>query len=218
MMMSSAWQRTISMLEYIGGSAIYALLKDGWALMRGRRRRLKPAEILALRQKWKKEFEPKIFERHRKELGLDVIVRDMKRLDNYPDDVTPKKGVSAWFKAGLMATYHNGLQMGLGWYSLKKDKSGWRHVDHRNEEEGDATVVMIGDIPYENIETIDWTGDTFYGNPQLYCHFDASRGQPYQRLYFCTEHQNPGGSRFYIQVATVAEVMKNTKRARIKYP
>lgn len=206
------------MLEFLGlSSAGYSLTRDVINFFRRRGRKLSPTDILELRQKWKREFEPKMWERHQKEMGLDVIVRDVKRLDAYPNDPS-KKGISAWFKAGMMATYHNGLQMGLGWYALKKDKNGWRHADHRNKEAPDETAVLMGNIPYENVEAVDWSGDDFYGNPQLYCHFDASKGQPYEHLYYATKHQNTGGPYFYREIATVSEVVKNTKRAKIKYP
>jgi hypothetical protein len=208
------------MIEYLAPGFLYSLAKDAWALLRGRRRLLKPQEVLALRQKWKKEFEPMLWERHQKGLGLDVIVRDVKRLDGYPETTDAnRKGISAWFKVGLMATYHKGIEVGLQWYGLTNDpKHGWRHANYKAGEKADVTAVMIGNIPYENIEQVDWRGDDFYSNPQIYCHFDAAKGQPYERLTYCTEHQNPGGPRFYRKVATVDEVEANTKNAGFKYP
>jgi hypothetical protein len=46
------------MLELFSGSLIYSLLKDAWAAVRGRKRRLSPEQVLDLRQKWKKEIDP----------------------------------------------------------------------------------------------------------------------------------------------------------------
>jgi len=31
----------------------------------------------------------------------------------------------------------------------------------------------IATIPYERIERVDWSGDTFYSNSQVYCRFQA---------------------------------------------
>jgi hypothetical protein len=27
---------------------------------------------------------------------------------------------------------------------------------------------LIGSIPYENIDNVDWNGDEYYGDPQVY--------------------------------------------------
>lgn len=199
------------MLEYLAPGFIYSLGKDLWALARGRRRRLKPEEVLDLRQKWKKVIEPILWERSQKKLGMDVIVRDMKRLDDYPEAKKEKPGISAWFKVGLSSTYHNGIEVNLGWYGLVKDEKGWR-LPRRGEEE-QVTVAMIATVPYERIEKIDWSGDTFYNNSQLYLHFDGKDGTPYDDLFYGTLEQNPGGPMFYLKVATGEEVERNSKAA-----
>jgi hypothetical protein len=36
---------------------LYSLLKDGWALARGRRRAISGSEVLRLREKWQPPFE-----------------------------------------------------------------------------------------------------------------------------------------------------------------
>jgi hypothetical protein len=100
------------MLELFGGSLIYSLLKDAWAAVRGRKRRLTPEQVLDLRQKWKKEIEPKLWKRAQEKLGMDIIIRDVKRLDEYPGSKDEKRGrISAWFKVGLSSTYHNGIEV-----------------------------------------------------------------------------------------------------------
>jgi hypothetical protein len=67
-------------------------------------RRLSPQKIVQLRQKWKNQFETKLLERRRAGLRNDVIIRDMRRLDNYPETEDKDKGISPWFRVGLMAT------------------------------------------------------------------------------------------------------------------
>jgi hypothetical protein len=69
------------MIEYLAPGFLYSLLKDGYAVVRGRHRRLTPEQVLELRQKWKKEILPILWERTQKKLRLDVIIRDIKRLD-----------------------------------------------------------------------------------------------------------------------------------------
>lgn len=202
------------MLEFLGGSVIYSVLKDIWGAIAPKKRRLTPEQILQLRQKWKKEIPPILWERSQKKLRLDVIVRDVKRLDHYPDNTAPnRKGISAWFKCGLAATYHNGIEVNLGWYGLVKGADGWRLPGDEGREKSDVTVAMVATIPYERIESIDWTGDDFYGNSQVYCHFDAKDGTPYDDMFYATLEQNPGGPQFYLKVATEAEVKKNSLKA-----
>lgn len=202
------------MIEYFAPGFLYSLLKDGYSLARGRRRLLKPEQVLELRQKWKKEIPSILWERSQKKLRLDVIIRDVKRLDDYPDNTEPnRKGISAWFKCGLAATYHNGIEVNLGWYGLVKDANGWRLAKDHGREDGAVTVAMVATIPYERIESIDWTGDTFYGNSQVYCHFEAKNGTPYDYIFYATLEQNPGGPQFYLKVATEEEVKKNSLKA-----
>jgi hypothetical protein len=200
------------MLELFGGSLIYSVLKDAWAAIRKGKRRLSPEQVLELRQKWKKEIEPQLWKRTQEKLRMDVIIRDVKRLDDYPDNTNAnRKGISAWFKCGLSSTYHNGIEVNLGWHGLVKDKSGWRLA--KQGEEGQLTVATVAMIPYERIEKADWSGDTFYGNSQVYCHFDSKDGTPYDDIFYGTLEQNPGGPWFYSRVATSDEVERNSKQA-----
>jgi len=90
---------------------IYSILKDICSWLRRRRRRLSPDEVVCRRQKWKQEFEDKISERRVSGLRGDVIIRDMKRVDNYPDDDKKGKGISPWFRVGILGTYHHGIQV-----------------------------------------------------------------------------------------------------------
>jgi hypothetical protein len=96
---------------------VYTLLKDvtslGIAWLRGRR--LTPAEVIRLRGKWKAEFEEQIYQRRKQKLREDVIIRDIKRMDNYPNVDEKSKGISPWFRAGLLGTYHKGVLIGLRW-------------------------------------------------------------------------------------------------------
>jgi hypothetical protein len=117
------------MLEFLGGSVVYSILKDIWSAIRGRRPRLTPERVLELRQKWKKEIEPILWKRARDKLSFDVIIRDVKRLDHYPDNTDANRhGISAWFKAGLSSTYHNGIEVNRSWYGLG---SRLKQVHHR---------------------------------------------------------------------------------------
>jgi hypothetical protein len=57
-----------------------------------RRRKISPSQVVELRKKWKAEIEPHIAAHYREELRQDVIIRDMRRIDNYPDVEDRKVG------------------------------------------------------------------------------------------------------------------------------
>ena len=204
------------MIEYLAPSFVYTLVKDLWAALRGRKRRLSQSDIVQLRQKWKPIFEQQIAEYRRQGWNHDVIIHDVKRLEQYPHAKENEKGISAWFKAGLMGTYHGGILTGLSWENLIElpNGSGWRLCDYAAREEGDVKVLLIGEIPYERIEAVDWDGDEYYNTPHIFCHFDGPKGQPYERLVYAEQHQNLHGNPFYVDIALADDVRKATKKHR----
>ncbi len=199
------------MLEYLSGPFIYSLLKDAVGWMTTLLRRTPPQDIIKLRQKWKPEFEANLRKRQRAELRSDVIIRDVKRFDSYPDINEKERGISPWFRVGFLDTYHKGILVGLGWEKIKETPRGWRTVDYAKGESDGTAVMLIGYIPYEKIESVDWEGDEYYGYPHIYCHFSAKQKQPYERVAFCTENQNPGGNKFYTELADYSAVRKLNK-------
>jgi len=199
----------------------YTLSKDLlsfiWSLFHKRKRRLTKSEVVQLRQKWKNEFEHKILEMRIKELSKDVIVRDVKHMDNYPD-VGKKKGISAWFRISLLATYHRGILVLLRIGKLTKDRESgkWRYTNYKAGESGDFRVFLVGFIPFENIEAVDWDGDEYYGFPHIYCHFVEKSGEPYEKVAFCEEKfldEHP----YYTEVTDFKSVHKFSKRFKIEY-
>jgi hypothetical protein len=113
-------------IEYLAPRFIYSVLKDIVSRYAPKRRELTNSEIVDLRKKWKAEIEPHILETHQKNLRQDVIIRDMRRIDSYPDVKEDEKGISPWFRAGLVGTYHRGLLVALQWASLTKHTDGKR--------------------------------------------------------------------------------------------
>ena len=91
-------------------------------------------------------------------LRKDVIVRHVNRLDAYPDG-SDAPGISAWFKVGLLDTYHAGIEVGLGWEGLVASPRGFRKADYTKEERGEVTLMLIGEIPYDFIEDMNPDGD-----------------------------------------------------------
>ena len=206
------------MWEVLPLSLVYNVLKDVWRAISGRGRRLSPQEKVRLRLKWKTEFEERFVDRRQRKLRQDVIIRDMSRLDGYPAHSDREKGISSWFKAGFVGTYHRGIELGLSWENLVEDQAiGQLRLPNRGKgEEGNCKVLLIGYVPYENIESVDWEGDQYYGEPQIYCYFDARKKQPYERLAYCEEKRIDDDFEYYVPVAELDAVKKLSRKHGIK--
>jgi hypothetical protein len=203
------------MLEYLAPGFLYSLAKDGVAAIRMMRRRLTPSEVVALRQKWKPVFDEKIWEAHKNGHGIDVYIRDIKRIENYPDAKETAKGISPWFRAGLMGTYHRGILVGLRRTVLTKHGKSWRFTNYAAGERGDLKVILLGNIRYEDIDNINWDGDEYLELPHIYCFF-TNKGEPYEHLGFYTERTNPGGLPFYTEVAPYDQVRRLSRKLGLK--
>lgn len=179
------------MLEYFGSSFLYNLAKDIWRLTIARNRNLTPEEKIELRQKWKPRFEEEIAKNWRDKLRSDVIVRDVHRMDNYPDIDERARGISPWFRAGLIDLYHRGIVVSLQRGRLIQTEEGsWREKDYENDDEEGEKVILAGRMPFENIQAVEWDGDEYYNYPHIYCHF-SSRKTPYESVDYYAELQNP---------------------------
>lgn len=128
------WQRqtglTLMMFEFLNPALLYNLAKDGLRLMSGRGRKLTPEQKIELRQKWKPLFEEEVIKNWREKLRSDVIIRDVRRLDNYPETDEKSRGISPWFRVGLIDLYHRGIVVAFRWNRLIQGGDGtWREKD-----------------------------------------------------------------------------------------
>lgn len=163
--------------------------------------RLTPGQKIAARDKGRQIFEKFFWENAQTGFKTDAIVHDVSRLDYYPDNYGGK-GISAWFRIGLMGTYHRGVLLGLRWVHIVQQPSGkWK--ENTQGTEG-TKVILLGEVPYETIESVNWDGDAYYNKPHLFCHFEH-RGEPYERLFYATEsrleHPTIKQPPFYTEVA-----------------
>ena len=190
------------MIEFLAPGFLYSVAKDGVKALLGRRRKLIPSEIVERRQKWKPLFEAELSQNYRDKLRQDVIIRDMRRIDNYPG-IAEGKGISSWFRAGLVDTYHRGVYIGLRWGTLTRHGDGeqWRYTNHAAGETGDIKVLLIGSIRYEDIDNVDWDGDEYYPYPHIYCYFTHKK-EPYEHVAFYSETTPPDRPPFYTEVAS----------------
>jgi hypothetical protein len=203
-------------IEYLAPGFVYSVLKDIFSKYGPKRRRLTNSEIIDLRKKWKAEIEPHILETHRKKLRQDVIIRDMRRIDNYPDIHENQKGISPWFRAGLVGTYHRGILVALQLHGLKKHTDGkrYRRTNYKTGEKEDLNALLIGMVPFENIDNIDWDGDEYYGYPHIYCCF-SHRREPYERVAYFIEKVASHGIPFYTEIESYESVRKLNKKLGI---
>lgn len=198
------------MIEALPLSFMYTVLKDLCKRV-FKKSHFTPEEILDLRQKWKPLFEMKIIENQIEKLRKDIVIRDLKRFDSYPNIDDTRKGISPWFRVGLIGTYHKGILVGLQWNKIKKhdDEGNWRYTNDSISEQADLKVILVGKIPFENIASVDWNGDEYYSFPHVYCRFNTKRKEPYEDVVFCEEKFiQDDGVPFYTDVASLDKVQK----------
>jgi len=165
-------------------------------------------ERIQHRERLRKLLQDEIYNCRAKELRQDVIVRDVKRVDNYPNVDEESKGISPWFRVGLIDTYDRGILLGLRYGGLKECEAGYRFVDFVNEEKSDCTVLLVGNVPYDSIAEVNMDGDEYYNYPHIYCNFDFD-GQPYEKLWFAERKYLSETHPYYAKVADYADVVRN---------
>jgi hypothetical protein len=200
---------TIAILR-VGWSAV----SGGWKFWRGRKRRLSPQETLTLRAKWKPLFREWLQLHNHRELRTDVIIRDIKRMDSYPE-TTETKGSSAWLRSGVIDTYEKGIMLGLGTKELVYDEQKDVYYFPPKEERGNTKLMFTGFVLFENIECVDWDGDQYYSYPHIYCYFDGKNKHPCERLSFC-ERRTLDEHTYFTEIIPFEEVRLETERRGIK--
>ena len=165
----------------------------------------------------KAEIEAKLGGRHKKELDMDVVIRDVKRMNKYADIKSTKKGISSWCKSGLMGTYHRGILLGLRWEMLTADgEENWRYTNHKAGKAGHIKVILIGYVPYENVEPINWEGDEYYGEPHITATSTQTGGGNHMRSSPFARSGNSIGIPFYTEVCPYEQVRKCSRKLGIR--
>jgi hypothetical protein len=177
--------------------------------------RLSNTNKIEKREKLRPIFEEAFSKIRAKKLTSDVIIRDVDRVDSYPD-TTDEVGISPWFKVGLLETYHRGIKVGLRIGTLTETEEGLRYTNHEKEKKGTIKAWLVGEIPFESIESINWSGDEYYDQPQIYCHFEYG-SEPYERLVFCQERELGYGMTYFSEIADYEEVSKLSSKVGVEY-
>jgi hypothetical protein len=141
-----------------------------------------PVHILKLREKWKAEFELKLLPKNKYGVHCNSIIRDIKRMDSYPDIDEEAKGISPWFKVEVKGLYHRGVEVFLNMPRAIKPlvTGGWIFCHH--SDQAAVNAYPVGRIPFDLIEHVDWGGDGYYPFPHIYARF--KNGQPYETVVF----------------------------------
>jgi hypothetical protein len=199
-------------------SPAIGIAKDAISMLLRRVRRPDPAEVIQRRQKLKTEVEGRLRWTDNSTRYGEAIIRDVKRVDDYPNVDPRSRGISAWYRAGLLGTYHRGIQIGLDFCSLKHvDEKSW-HLT-RDYDGRDLKAILVGRIPYDRIVVIDWDGDEYYGFPHIYCHFLGWRPSPCEELLLCEEHieNYPNPHSWYSEIISYGEARRLTKEYEPSY-
>ena len=148
----------------------------------------------------------------------EIIVRDVRRADEYPEINKKARGISSWFKTTLVGTYHRGILVGLSFYSLKRCPEGEGWFITSDYGSADMNAILIGRIPYDRVVRFDWTGDEYYGT-HVYCRFQGWHPSPYEELVFCEEHfvDYPNPRSWYTDIISYKAAKKYTRRYEPSY-
>lgn len=168
-----------------------------------------PSERVRHHETLRAQFREEIDRCRAEDLRKDVIIRHVNRLDDYPN-VKERPGISPWFKVGLLDTFHMGIVVGLGWHGMIDTPKGPRLADYAKGEQSEFTAMLTGEIPFDFIESMNVRGDEYYYLPHIFCHF-ASRGQPYQRLFYTVKQDMGHGHHYWKEIASYEEVERNSR-------
>jgi hypothetical protein len=170
-------------------------------------------ERLESNEKWRKEFSDYHHRILAKNLDNAIFIRDFGRIEQYPKAKTDK-GISPSFKIWLADTYHNGIMVSFGvmeitYIKAVEDKTNWYYCD--SEDPHRKKVHLLGKIPYERIEEVNWQGDEWNNYyPQVFCRFDSKSKEPYDDLVYCERIERQDSWPYYREVDRLQD-MRNKR-------
>lgn len=170
-----------------------------------------PVAVLESRARWRAEFNAHVRDRDASGTRGDTIIRDVKRMDKYPDIEDRSRGISPWFKVELKGIYHRGVEVFLRVETLVfvEEREGWRFG--RYDEPGAVNALLVGRIPFDVVRSVDWEGDEFYPFPHIYCDFSKAKGQPYEESVYYASHQGTTGP-YFMELAKLEAVRRLSKK------
>ncbi len=107
------------------------------------------------------------------ETNGDAIICELRRKDSYPEVDESLRSTSRWFKVELKGTYHAGIEVFTSIQNVVVE-DGVARPAAMDVPDSEA-VHVVGRIPYEAIEGVDWDGDEYHGFTHIYCRFRIGR-------------------------------------------
>jgi hypothetical protein len=84
-----------------------------------------------------------------------------------------------------------------------------RKADYKVGERGEVTAMLMAEIPYDFIESMNVDGDEYYYLPHIFCHF-ANKGEPYERFFYAKEADLGSGHTYWHEIASHELVESNS--------
>jgi hypothetical protein len=200
---------TIDTLKFISDLAVYALgiLKLGeWAFSAfkswWRQHRPPAKEVIERRIKMRQDIEQHLqwskryINKPATETHLatcievidfeEIIIRDIRRMDEFPEIDKEGIGISSWFKVTVVGLYDRGIEVFLSdSRSVIQTENGWCLLPPGRHSESALFAASVGRIPFHFIERIDWSrSDPYYFAPHFYCHFSGPLRRPYEDVIY----------------------------------
>lgn len=188
--------------EYLTSSFVYTVIKDVLGIVTGRKAKKAKADVDS-REKWKDKIQSYLHDIRQNSLRDDVIIRDIKRFDLYPEGLDGP-GISPWFRLGMLDLYHNGVMFGLRISALiyEETERSWRKAAG---DEDAVNAYLVGYIPFRNIVSIDFEGDEYYSYPHFICNF-SDKGMPYEYLKYCEKREFSPGRYYFSEMEDESRV------------
>lgn len=96
---------------------------------------------------------------------------------------------------------------------MVKTTEGYRHA--KKGESNYINAFLVGKIPFDSIERINWEGDEHYNYPHIFCYFENKTKEPYDELVYCTEFSNSIEIKHYSEITKYADVISLNKKHKI---
>lgn len=164
---------------------------------------------LAHNEKLRTEFSDYLDNIYAKKLDTAIIIRDFGRIEEYPKSKTDK-GISPSFKVWLVNNYYNGIMVSFGMMEITyikaiEDNSNWYYCD--SEDPNGIKVFLLGKIPYDRIEEINWQGDEWNNyDPQVFCRFDSKNNEPYDEIVYCERIESEDLRPYYRELVALQDM------------
>ena len=134
----------------------------------------------------------------------EIVIIDISRMNKFPEIDEHGVGISPWFKLDVVGFYHRGIEVFLS-DSRKAIRtadpdgllSTWRLLTEGEDSESAIYTVSIGRVPFDFIESVDWSrSDGYYNAPLFYCRFVGPLRGPYEDVVY-KANLYPQVSRYY---------------------